>query len=146
MVGFLRTNKFQSTDPYNNRNTNLNFFFLNYSKKDLSYSAINSHQSALNLFLSLNQKDLKITSRLLKGVYNNRPAVLKYSNIWNPQPILNYLEKCFPLDKLSLKDITLKLVTLIVFTTVHRVQTLAKISVKNIYREGSIRIKIPEKN
>nr|CAH7741810.1 unnamed protein product [Callosobruchus chinensis] len=50
----------------------------------------------------------------------------------DPYPVLNYLSTLFPDDTLTLKDLTLKLVTLLLLTSGHRVQTLSKISVENI--------------
>lgn len=133
-------------DPYNPTMTEILNFLSNLFQEGLSFSSINIHRSALNFFFNLNEKDLKTTSRFLKGVYNKRPACPKYTNTWDPQPVLNYLENMYPFEKISLKAITLKLVTLLALTTAHRVQTLSKISLANIYNEGqAIRITIPAK-
>lgn len=84
--------------------------------------------------------------KYFKGLCNLKPPQAKYETTWDPQLVLDYLEGYFPLEKLTLKDLTLKLVTLIALTTAHRVQTISKISLDNIKRyDDRIEIKITER-
>lgn len=59
---------------------------------------------------------------------------------------MTYISTLFPNESLSLKDLTLKLATLLLLTSGHRVQTLSKIAIPNIIRlEDRIEIRIPDK-
>lgn len=100
--------------------------------KGNSFSVINSHRSALNLLFSPPSMDEKIINRFLKGVSNIRPPKPKYSFTWNPDPVLTYLEAWYPLQSLSLKNLTYKLVTLMALTSASRVQTLSLVKLDNI--------------
>lgn len=70
--------------------------------------------------------------RLLKGVFNLRPPAPRYRNTWDVKPVLEKLRTMTPLNELSLKDITLKLVMLMALTQAARVQTLHLLVLKNI--------------
>lgn len=103
----------------------------------LSYSVLNSYRSALNLiFNPINENDGKVIARLLKGVYNTKPSMPKYAAIWNPEPVLRFLETWYPLESLSLENLTHKLVTLMALVSASRVQTLSKIRRDNILRQS----------
>jgi hypothetical protein len=60
----------------------------------------------------------------MKGVYNLRPSEPKYCKTWDVSNVLGYLRKLSPIKYISLKDLTLKLVTLIAIITASRVQSL----------------------
>jgi hypothetical protein len=60
----------------------------------------------------------------MKGVYNLRPSEPKYCKTWDVSNVLGYLRKLSPIKFISLKDLTLKLVTLIAIITASRVQSL----------------------
>lgn len=62
--------------------------------------------------------------RFMKGVFNLRPPMPKYTETWDVQPVLQKLRSMFPLHTLSLKELTLKLVMLMALTQAARVQTL----------------------
>lgn len=76
-----------------------------------------------------------------------RPAAPRYDSTWNPQIVLKYLSSWYPDKELSLEFLTLKLVTLLALVTGHRMQTLAVIDIRNIYRvnEDALEIKIPDR-
>lgn len=74
-----------------------------------------------------------------------RPARPKYSETWNTNIVLNYIEKVTDLDKLKLKEISQITATLLILITAHTVQTLALIKTENIVEStDGIRIKIPD--
>lgn len=98
------------------------------------------------MIFQIEEKDGKLISRYLRGVYNKRPARPKYSTTWDPYPVLNFLGKLYPLEKLELKDITIKLSTLLALISAHRLQTLSKIRLENIKQlEDRIEIQIPDR-
>lgn len=126
-------------------NNYLEFITTEFSS-GLSYSVMNSYRSALNFLFPLNDKDEKTVNRCLKGMYHSKPPTPKYSFTWNPEPVLLYLSKLYPLESLSIESLTQKLVTLIALTTAHRVQTISKISLENIVKyDQKIQIKITDR-
>lgn len=73
-----------------------------------------------------------IISRFLKGVFNKKPTKAKYQRIYDLEPILKELENLYSLEKLTLQDLTDKLVALLAIVTAHRKQTKSLIKVSNI--------------
>ena len=101
----------------------------------MSYSAINSARSALSTFLFLDSKPIgqhPLVIRLLKGVYNKKPALPKHNNIWDPQTVLEVLQKMTPVASLDLYHLTLKVITLLWLLTGQRGQSMHLIDVRNI--------------
>ena len=68
----------------------------------------------------------------MKGLYNVRPSLPRYSAIWDPDTVLTYLYRLHPRRKLSLKLLTLKVTMLLALLTVQRVQTLHLIKLENV--------------
>nr|CAH7747729.1 unnamed protein product [Callosobruchus chinensis] len=121
--------------------------FLSHTfEKNISYAVINSYRSALNLIFSPTEQDLKCINRFLKGVAKIRPPKPKYSFTWNPDSVLLFLKTWYPLNSLSLEQLTYKLVFLMAISSASRIQTLTKIKLSDISKtEGKIEIRISEK-
>lgn len=121
--------------------------FLNIeATKERSYSAINCHKAAFSLIFAMTPQDQQFFKRYMKGIFNKSPPKAKYEFTWDPHPVLKFLEALQPLEALSLKDLTTKVVTLLALVSAHRVQTLAKISLDNIKTfEDRIEILVPDK-
>ena len=66
----------------------------------LSYSKLNSYRSALSSTLCPSDGTTvgcdPLVSRLLKGIYNPRPPLPRYSSTWNVSVLIQYLELYFP--------------------------------------------------
>ena len=73
----------------------------------------------------------------MKGVYNLRPMRSRYCQTWSVDIVLNYLRKLSPVKKLSLKELSLKLVMLVALTNVARVQTINLLSVNSFTKFNS---------
>lgn len=107
----------------------------------LSYSALNTARSAIsNIALQDEKQGLPIGQhplicRYLKGVFNKVKPVPKYNNIWPVDTVLDYLSLLWPLDKITLKELTLKLVLLISLTTGQRCQTLTLLDISEGYMQ-----------
>ena len=93
-----------------------------------SYSTINTYRSALSSTLSsVNNTAVgshPLITRLLKGIYNLRTPVPRYSTTWDVTKVACYLRTIFPLDQVSLKNLTLKTVILCALASTQREQTL----------------------
>ena len=54
--------------------------------------------------------------KLLKGIYNVRTPMAKYSETWDIDVLLRFIKKMKPVHKLSFKELTLKLIALLAIT------------------------------
>ena len=104
-------------------------------KQVLSYSALNTAGSAIsNVDMQNNnvQGHTPVGRHMLVCRYlNMRKPTLKYSNIWSVDIVLDYLSSLWPLDQLTLKQLTVELIILIALTTGRRCQTLAFLDVSH---------------
>ena len=102
----------------------------------LSYSTLNSYRSALSSTLCPRDGTTvgcdPLVCRLLKGIYNLRPPPPRYSSTWDVSVLTQYLGTLFPLNSLSLMQLTLKTVSLCVLSSAGRSQTLGALSISNL--------------
>ena len=99
------------------------------------YSAINTARSALSGFITIDNLPAgqhPLVKRLLKGVFNIRPALPKYCNTWNVNIVLEYLGK-LDNDTLNLQTMTLKLTMLLALVSGQRCQSLASLDLNDMY-------------
>lgn len=101
-----------------------------------SYSSVNSAKSALAAYVFISdgdpiQNNYHVT-RFMRGIFNLRPSRPKYSFSWNVDTVLNFLRNWFPHDQLSLKELTLKAVTLVALISGQRAQTIHEMDLKNM--------------
>ena len=73
-----------------------------------------------------------LVSRFMKGVFNSRPALTKYKEIWDISTVLTYIKTLYPLEKISLKELTLKVVMLLAILSSQRCQTLHALQTKDM--------------
>ena len=109
--------------------TVLEFLSSLFHDRNLSYSAINTARSALSTFLILVDSNQTMSThplitRLMRGVFQLRPVLPRYTEIWNISPVLNFLRKLSPVNSLNLRDLTLKVCMLMALVSAQRVQTL----------------------
>ena len=116
--------------------------FLNtMNRANLSYSAINSARSALSAFVVLEDGSQvgthPLISKFLKGIFNTRPPVPRYSSVWDVRLVLNLLRSWSPVATLSLKTLSQKLCMLIALLDAPRVQTLKALNLVGLEISGS---------
>lgn len=120
-------------------NPNLNnvlCFLANLYELGLSYSSINTAKSALSNVLG-NIENVPVGNhplvvKFMKGVSKLRPPTARYHVTWDANKLLTLFSSWEDNDRLDLKCLTLKLISLLALTTAQRVQSLASISVNNI--------------
>ena len=85
------------TDPFSGPVTEVANFLAHLFTQGYSYNSLNSYRSAIS---SVHEKrdgynvgQHPLVTRLLKGVFNDRPPLPRYSSTWNVQTVLNYLEQ-----------------------------------------------------
>lgn len=111
-------------------------FLVSLYKAGLGYSAVNTARSALSslLILDSNEKfgDHPLVVRCMKGIFELKPSLPKYTEIWDVCVVLDYLKTFGASSALSLKELTLKLTMLLCFTTGQRGQTIHKFDINYI--------------
>ena len=106
---------------------------------------MNSARSALSALISL-PGDLSIgnyplNTRFLKGVFQIRPALPRYSSIWNVNVVLKYLKSVAPATRLSLKELSYKVTMLLLLLSGHRLETMKLLNI----RESSFSFQVSSK-
>ena len=105
--------------------------FLAKLSSTLRYSAVATTRSALSSFIQLDGMKLgdhPLVTRFMTGLFNKKPALPRYVEIWNPQSVLEYLRNYPNTRELSLKQLTVKLTALLASVTAQRPQTLQALS------------------
>ena len=96
---------------------------------NLSYSTMNVVRSALSAvikpFHGLTFGAHPDTIVYMKGVFQISPKVPKYNTIWDLNDVVNHLKSISPAAKLTLKDLSLKVATLLLIVSGQRIQTLS---------------------
>ena len=84
-----------------------------------------------------------LVNRLLRGIFNLRPPLPRFAETWDVQPVLQHLRTMDPLNSLSLKDLTFKLVMLMALTQAARMQTLHLLLLSGIQiKKDSISVRL----
>ena len=107
----------------------------------LSYSAICVARSALSSYLDCKEAaqfgEHKRVRQFIKGVFEKRPALPKYSSTWDVDTVLQYLELYYAQDELTLKELSYKLVMLLALLSGQRCQTLHCLSLSSMKMSDS---------
>ena len=110
-------------------------FLVELFESGIGYSGINTARSALSSVLKpvdgMTFGAQESVKRFLKGVYEARPSNPRYTETWDVSKVLNYL-KTISITDCSLKDLTLKLVTLMSLVSAQRGQTIHYLSLEDM--------------
>ncbi len=90
-------------------------FLTSLFDRGLGYSAINTLSSVITLSNGLPMGEHPTIRRFLKGVFEIRPDLPKYTAIWDVAKLLEYLKHLNPTSQLSLKDLTHRTTTLLFY-------------------------------
>ena len=114
--------------------TNVANFLAQLCTEGYQYSSINSYRSAIS---SVHEKvdghnvgQHPLISRLLKGIFHDRPPLPRHTNTWNVETVLNYLEGLVENQSLSLKVLTWKLTMLLALTRSSRSADLSQLDLE----------------
>ena len=115
-------------DPFNPSVENVIEFLTKLFDSGLGYSSINTARSALSSILPVYQGfkmgDHPLVSRFLKGVFELKPVLPRYTEVWNVNVVLDHLRSYKFAEDLSLRELTLKLTMLLCLLTAQRCQTI----------------------
>ncbi len=102
----------------------------------LSYSALNTARSALSTVISISGCQTfgthPLVTRFMKGVYEELKPQPKYTQIWDVSTVLRHLATLKPNSSLSLKNLTRKLVMLLLLVSGQRGQTIHSLSLQGM--------------
>ena len=111
-------------------------FLYHQYENGLSYSGINTARSALSTAILLPDGssfgNQPLVSRFLKGVYESRPSLPRYKDIWDVSVVLNYLKTLPPPEESNLKEITHKTVMLVTLLSCQRCQTVHALTISGM--------------
>ena len=109
---------------------------INFLDSDIGYSAINTARSAVSSIVTLSNNFSFGTHPMvccfLKGVFELKPSLPKYMNIWDVNIVLTYLSSLLLPQDLTLKDLTYKTTMLLALLSGQRCQTLHLLSVRGM--------------
>ena len=129
-LSFCFERNFDSSIP--SLNTVLAFLTTLY-ERGIDYSQINKARSALSvLYPDIQIGKHSLISRFVQGVRNLRTPQPKYPILWDAKDLLLYLANWKVSSTSPLKDITLKLVTIMACISTQRIHTLSLIDVRHI--------------
>lgn len=135
----------KSYDPFLSSADQLVQFLTKEFNSGASYGSLNSARAAIGWVLSEGVTNDLTIKQFFKGVFRLRPVKPKYSRTWDVDVVLDFLETRYPLDSLSLQQLSEKVLMLLALCTAHRVQTFAFIDINNIsIFDNKIEIKIPD--
>lgn len=121
----------RDTDPLSNNIIQVLEYLTSLHRSGKSYSTINLHRSMLSMTLEtidntpLGQNPLIV--KLLKGCYNENPPRPKYTMMWDPEVVLEFMRKSTATEELNLSTLSRKLATLLALSTLMRTAELAAI-------------------
>ncbi|XP_071949188.1 uncharacterized protein [Antedon mediterranea] len=103
----------------------------------LSYSSINTARSMLSSLFAVGQEyasfgQLPIVKRFMKGIFELRPSLPRYSYTWNVNVALDYIRGQPSIKESSLKEISQRLAFLLCLLSGQRCQTILNLSIANM--------------
>ena len=97
-------------------------FLMQLYNKGHSYSTLNTARSALSNVITEGDCEKfgyhPVVSRFMKAVFETKKSVPKYTTTWDVSVVFKYLEKLYPNNHISLKNLSLKVVMLILLLSV----------------------------
>ena len=138
---WCNTQKINTTSPNEVQIIN---FLAKLFDEGKSYSCINAHKCSIGQTLASmgcnTVTNSSLIPRFMKGIFNLRPPLPKYSFTWDVGKVIKYVSTLFPLEDISLKLLTLKIAALLALTTAQRAQTLVNLNTKymNLYKQSVV--------
>ena len=102
----------------------------------IGYSGINTARSALSSVLTVHDCSTfgthPLVKRFMKGVFENRPSLPRYTCTWDVSTVLKFLSSLPNLEEITLKDLPHKVVMLMALLTGQRAQTLHALDISSM--------------
>ena len=123
-------------------------FLAELYNKGYAYSSINSYRSAISAcHFGMNGTPIgqhSVICRLMGGIFNERPIQPRYTCTWDVDTVLKFLNSKEDNEKLSLKDLTLKVTILIALSSACRSSEVSRLDMNFMKIDNdSIKFSIP---
>ncbi|XP_065904039.1 uncharacterized protein [Dysidea avara] len=133
----------RSSDPFSGPIARVANFLPYLYKEGYKYSSVNAYRSAIS---SVHEKvdgytvgQHPLICRLVKGVFQSRPPLPRYTQTWDVQKVLNYLDSLGDNQLLSLKHLTWKVTMLLALSRPSRSADLSKLDIsKRVYKPDGV--------
>ena len=119
----------------------INFMAHIRDSRKLGYNAVNTMRSALSSIIVYpdgipfgQRPEVKL---FMRGLFNTKPPVPRYADIWDPQTVLTFLKRWSPAHTLTMKQLTLKVLLLMLLVSGQRLQTLYYLDLKCMKQSSS---------
>ena len=123
----------RSSDPISGPVTKEANFLADLYKRGYKYNSINAYRSAISsVHNKVDGQEIgqhPTISRLMKGIYNNRPPLPRYTCTWDVRIVLDFIKALGDNQSLSLKSLTLKTVMLMALTRPSRSADLSQLDI-----------------
>ncbi|KZS18325.1 Uncharacterized protein APZ42_015524 [Daphnia magna] len=115
--------------------------------EEKAYSTINVYRSMLSSTLPhIDNRPIgqhPLVKSLMSGCYNINPPKPKYNSIWDPELVVRFVSVLGENSRLSIKNLTLKTVTLIALASLLRVSEMAAISTDSlVFSDSSVKFSL----
>ena len=138
----------RDTDPISGPVSEVVNFLTELFEEGYQYRSVNNYRSAISSAhdcadgFSIGSHPL--VSRLMKGVFNKRPPLPRYTETWKVNTVTEYMQSLGPNEKLSLSMLTMKTVVLMVLVRPARSSDLSKIVVSSLQEKPEGLCFLPE--
>lgn len=130
---FCSTRKIDPIQPTVNEGIN---FLATLYNSGIGYSALNTARSALSNIIVCQEGfsfgNHPLVCRFIKGVFNLRPSLPRYNEIWDIHGVFTLLKTWHPASEINLKALTMKVTMLIALLSEQRCQTLKALDIKDM--------------
>ena len=131
----------RQVDPFRCSLSYILDFLAELFSKGFAYRTINCHRSALSAYHDLLEgfpvgKHPRVTA-LMTGVFNKRPPQPRYTFIWDVDQVLEHIQKFYPHESLSDKDLTLKTTVLLALTAASRCSELKYLDIRFMVKSNN---------
>ena len=121
-------------------NDALNFLFTLYNT-GVSYSTLNTARSAISTIAKIEGSDFgtnPVVARFMKSVFETYLPTPKYNSIWDVSTVFKHLTKYYPNDTVSLKDLTLKVLMLLLLVSGEQGQSIHLLDLQHMKMEEDL--------
>ena len=123
-----------SCDPLQPTVTDVIEFLTELFHSGIGYSCLNTARSALSTVIVFPDNtpagSHPLVVRLMKGVFERRPSLPKYTSTWDVNVVLECLRNFEHVRKLSLKELSWKLTILLMLLSGQRIQTIHLLDIR----------------
>lgn len=111
-------------------------FLVELFEGGIGYSGINTARSALSCIIKpengITFGSHPTVTRFLKGIFESRPTVPRYTETWDVGKVLSFLQTIPTSEDVLLKDLTLKTVMLVSLVSAQRGQTIHYLNIDDM--------------